>query len=125
MTDNFSITCYFAVDNLNATLSQLEKEGGVVVCEPFTLTIAPEVFDEYEAKLKANTDLYGTKVERDIGRSAIIQDPDGNYLGLTELRPQAYFLFEYGPKYPTQIGKDQLAEHQKGIDLGKKLTPLS
>jgi len=121
--DQEQIMCYFAVDDLDATLTALERLGGTVVYEPFTLTISPAVLADYAARVKE----YHPEVKEavgDTGRSAIVQDPDGNLLGLTELRPQAYWLFKYG-QFRVALDADQVAQHQRAIELSKKLTPLS
>jgi predicted enzyme related to lactoylglutathione lyase len=114
-----TITAYFAVDDLNGTLSKLEHAGGVVVREPFTLHIASGVFKDYETQVLKNHPEIKALTD-DIGRAAIILDPDGNLIGLTELRPQAHWLFKYG-QHRTALDTEQLAQHKRGIELGSKV----
>ncbi len=117
--DGEQIICYFAVDDLDATIKTLEQAGGSVLVAPFTLPIAVAVKAEYDNQVKQNHPEV-TQLQDDVGRSAILQDPDGNLFGLTELQPQAHSLFNYG-KFSTPITVAQQAQHQRGIDLGKKV----
>lgn len=113
------ITCYFAVDNLEQTLSALERTGGTVVCEPFALHVAPSVLPEYATSVKQYHPITG-EIAGDIGRSAIVRDPDGNLIGLTELRDQSHWLFKYG-KHRVPLDKAQHEQHKRGCDLGAKV----
>src|SRR4051794_35305546 len=62
------ITCYFAVDDLDKVLSTLQQVGGVVVREPFSLPVAPEVQAHYGKEVKQHHPDIGNIAE-DIGRS--------------------------------------------------------
>jgi predicted enzyme related to lactoylglutathione lyase len=69
-----SWTCYFAVDNLERTLEELREAGA-------------------EVKLKP-TSVAGAGAKGDVGRMAIVLDPDKNSVGLLELTDsgaQKYF----------------------------------
>src|SRR2546423_2011520 len=68
--ENEQPMCYFAVDNLDATLSSLERNGGTVLREPFTLDVSPDAFPAYEAQVKQYHPEAG-QARTDVGRSAI------------------------------------------------------
>jgi predicted enzyme related to lactoylglutathione lyase len=116
------VTCYFAVDDLDATLDALERSGGQVIREPFTLYVAPEVFAAYETEVKQHHPETG-EMRHDIGRSAIVLDPDGNAIGLTQLRPQAHWLFKYG-NYRVPLERAQVEQHERALGLAERLKPI-
>lgn len=116
------IICYFAVDNLDAILTAVEQNGGTVVVEPFTLNISPEAFLAYKGMVKEFYPDAG-HTDTDIGRSAIVQDPDGNFVGLTELREQVHDIFKYGA-FSTGLDADQLACQKRTLELAKLLKPI-
>jgi predicted enzyme related to lactoylglutathione lyase len=84
--DTESWTCYFAVDSLDRAIEELRGIGGEVVSEPSSVPSA------------------GGNGE--IGRFAVMLDPDRNHVGLIELRDEAaqqYFgLRERQPLRPEQ-----------------------
>jgi len=120
---NEQITCYFAVDNLDATLTALEQNGGTVVREPFTLDISADAFPGYREQVKQNHNVRADQFKSDVGRCAIVKDPDGNLIGLTQLAEQAHWLFKYGA-FSAKIDADQVAQHQRGLELAKLLKPI-
>lgn len=72
--DNESWTCYFAVDSLDRAIEELSGLGGKIVHEPATVA--------------------GAKGEREVGRFAVMLDPDQNHVGLMEVQDeeaQSYF----------------------------------
>lgn len=113
------ITCYFAVDNLDETLNALEKAGGTVVVEAFNLEVGAGEMVDYAAQVKQYHPEVGTATSS-IGQSAVVRDPDGNLIGLTQLTTQANWLFKYG-SYRTPLAADQVAQHQRGIALGANI----
>jgi predicted enzyme related to lactoylglutathione lyase len=84
--DTESMTCYFAVENLERATKELEERGGELKYESSEITR-----DDGET----------------IGRFAVVLDPDKNHVGLIELSESAqkYFRFgEYGePLRPEQL----------------------
>jgi predicted enzyme related to lactoylglutathione lyase len=82
--DRESITCYFAVDNLANTLSQLQAAGGTIVLNPTPIPVsgpanAKKVYDD---AVKG----HGDQPSDTAGQFATMVDPDGNYIGLMQLQ---------------------------------------
>jgi predicted enzyme related to lactoylglutathione lyase len=121
-TENEQITCFFAVDNLEAILGTLEQNGGEVICEPFTLDISTDAFPGYGEQIKKFHPEVRS-LQKNVGTCAIVRDPDGNLLGITELAEQAHWLFKYGA-FSAKLDADQVAQHQRGIELAKLLNPI-
>lgn len=63
------ITCYFSVDNLDDTISQLTAAGGKVVVNPTPMPASGP----------------GKQSSEGLGRFATMLDPDGNAFGLIQL----------------------------------------
>lgn len=83
---------YYAVDNLEETMQALLDGGGIVAMDPVPLPRrgSGEVMAAADARVRRRP-----PTQRPPGRTALIVDPDGNYLGLLELADdaaQAYFL---------------------------------
>jgi len=108
---------YFAVENLDETIEAALAEGGSVLVEPFQLPIAPHVLAKYKEEFSKHHDEASSD---SVGRAAVLRDPEGNLFGLTELHEQAHSLFKVG-KYYEELDDAQLAQHDRGIALGKKL----
>jgi predicted enzyme related to lactoylglutathione lyase len=72
--DHESWTCYFAVENLDRAIEELSSAGGEIVVKP-------------QAVASASGD-------GEVGRTAVMLDPDKNHVGLIELTDddaQQYF----------------------------------
>ena len=108
---------YFAVESLDETIKALLAEGGSVMVEPFDMPIAPQVADKYSEEFKKHHEETPSDT---VGRAAILRDPEGNLLGLTELHEQAHWLFKFG-KHHEGLDQDQITQHERGIALGKEL----
>ena len=112
------ITCYFAVDDLNATVRQLEAEGGKLVVNPTDMPASgpPQA-------LQAAQDV---QPSTNMGNFVTMLDPDGNYLGLMQLDNsiQAHFNAR---KSQRTLTKEQVDKQdrwkQKGEPLMKKKKP--
>ena len=109
------ITCFFAVDNLNDTVRQLEAAGGTVVVKstempasgpPEALKVAQEV-----------------EPSTNWGQFVTMLDPDGNYFGLMQLADSAQSTFNARPAQ-RKLSKDQVDKQerwkQRGAPLMKK-----
>src|SRR2546423_2696348 len=71
------ITCFFAVENLKYTLTDLQTLGGKVVTPPFEIPVAQRATGFYNSRLKT----VGSKTSAPNGEFAsiaYIEDPDGN-----------------------------------------------
>ena len=108
------VVFHFAVDNLANAITQLQAVGGTVVVRPEALQIAPEAVAEMQ-KTSA-----GQPVSPTMGQWALLRDPAGNLVGLTELAPQAHRHFKWGA-HRVSLSTDQLDEQKKVKDLSKVL----
>jgi len=76
-----TLTCYFAVDNLDETVEQLQAAGGKVIVGPNPIAVpAPD-----KAKQAYSKALKGEQPPATAGRWVGMTDPDGNYLALMQL----------------------------------------
>jgi predicted enzyme related to lactoylglutathione lyase len=73
--DNESWTCYFAVEDVERSIEELSSYGAEVVHKPQEVPSAED---------------------SEIGRFAVVLDPDRNHVGLIELRPDAQKYFGLG-----------------------------
>jgi predicted enzyme related to lactoylglutathione lyase len=116
--DQEPIVCYFAVENIDQTLRELEAAGGKIVAGPFALPTAPAVVEEYIENVRKTQPTQ--KPTGDIGRSALVRDPEGNVVGITELQPEAQKQFKVGP-FAVGLDAEQVAQHERARTLGDKL----
>jgi len=104
-SDRESITCYFAVDNLDEMVKQLQAAGGTVIVNPAPVaTTAPS-----EVK-QAYAEVVGQQAPDQAGRWAGMTDPDGNYLALMQLDSATQQQLNAGPAHRrlSQTQVDQL-----------------
>jgi predicted enzyme related to lactoylglutathione lyase len=115
--DSERLTCYFAVEDLKATLEELRGLDGRVVVEPQPVKIAKKARRFYQELGQRE----GIDVGDDVGTMAVILDPDGNHVGLMQLEPIAEKHFSVG-KYRNPITDEQSKEHQEAVSAGRDAT---
>jgi predicted enzyme related to lactoylglutathione lyase len=88
--DRERLTPYFAVENLEAAIKDLEAHGGQCVVPPRDVVFGPEQAREaYVAEQKKEGhDLKPNQVKT-VGRMAVLLDPDLNHVGLIQVAPDA------------------------------------
>jgi len=93
--DREPITCFFAVDNLDQAVSQLEAVGGKVVVNSTPLPISgpPEATEVFASAIRTQ----GGQPSDNAGNFVGMLDPDGNYLGLIELDSSVQHLLKAQP----------------------------
>jgi predicted enzyme related to lactoylglutathione lyase len=119
--DGEQITCYFGVDDLDAAVSEVQQGGGKVVAGPFDVQVEDEVFEEY--KKQQLEDLRGPdreEIEKNLGRSAIVVDPDGVPFGLMELTGHAQRHYNFG-RHQRELRAPQVRAQKRAKELGKKI----
>src|SRR5215210_6913943 len=77
--DQERMTCYFAVDDLEATLKELQELGGEVEVDPRPVSLSRRARKYREEAKKA-----GFKVGDTVGRMAVLLDPDKNHVGIIQ-----------------------------------------
>jgi predicted enzyme related to lactoylglutathione lyase len=100
--DQERLTCYFAVDDLDATLRELESLGGRIEVQPREVTMSERA---REAIKRASR---GRAPRANVGRMAVVLDPDLNHLGLIQLDSSAHRHFRWG-RFKRGIDNDQVA----------------
>jgi predicted enzyme related to lactoylglutathione lyase len=108
---------HFAVDDLQAALQQVTSLGGKVVWGPEQLSIDDAVFNDYADLVKKHGAGDPTK---DVGSSAVVQDPEGGTIGLVQLAQHTYKHFGYG-KFRNPLTSEQQQVLQEDVKIGKKL----
>ncbi len=112
--DREPITCFFAVDNLDETVQQLQAAGGRVV-----VNSAPVPVSAPEQAKQAYAQAVGQQAPATAGQFVGMIDPDGNYLGLLQLDSSIQKSLNAGPECrtlsPGQVQQlDNWKQHGEG-----------
>jgi predicted enzyme related to lactoylglutathione lyase len=114
--DDERLTCYFAVDDLDATLAELGQGAAKVVVEPRPVHVADQG-KRTIAAAAVREGLEGLRASDSMGRMAVVLDPDGNHVGLMELAAVAQKHFKTG-RFATPISAERMAEHAEARAVG-------
>jgi len=116
-----TVVAYYAVDNLNAAITEATTAGGKVLWGPAPLPIAPAERDEYKALAqKFYPDDAKNATDWDtIGQAALIADPAGNGVGLVQLAQHVQGRFNAG-KHQRALSSVQVSVHDASVALGAK-----
>jgi predicted enzyme related to lactoylglutathione lyase len=106
------ITCFFAVDDLKKTVSQLEAAGGKVVVNS----------TEMPASGPPQALMAAQEIEpaTNWGQFVTMLDPDGNYLGLMQLEESAQSTFN-ARKAQRKLSKAQVDKQERWKKRGDPL----
>lgn len=101
------ITCFFAVDNLDDTVRQLVAAGGKVVVNSTDLPVSgpPQAVQTFKDARAAQH----IPPSISLGHFVTMLDPDGNYIGLTQLDASAQHHFNAQPAHRT-LSQQQVDE---------------
>jgi predicted enzyme related to lactoylglutathione lyase len=101
------ITCFFAVDNLDDAVRQLEAAGGKIIMNPTPMPVSgpPQAVKVFQDTLTAQQ----VKPPSTMGRFATMLDPDENYVGLMQLDDSMNHHFNARPAQRT-LSKAQVDE---------------
>jgi predicted enzyme related to lactoylglutathione lyase len=110
--DREPITCFFAVDNLNETVSHLSAAGGKVVVNatPMPASGPPQAMQAAQ-KIGHSTSL---------GTFVTMIDPDGNYIGLIQVDNSMQSHFNARPEQ-RMLTKDQVTKHEQWKQVAEPL----
>jgi predicted enzyme related to lactoylglutathione lyase len=114
MAPDEGITAWFAVDNLDQTITALEGAGGRRVGGVVDAPIAQQVQQTYEQQ-RPNTQTSNT-----MGKFQLMQDPEGNHLWLGEVEEHAHEYFALG-KYDRGLSQKTVEAHQRVKQVGARL----
>ena len=115
--DSERLTCYFAVDNLDQAIGELEGLGGEIVIPPRDVELGPQEARDFYVREKKKK---GQDV-RDpgkVGRMAVMLDPDRNHVGLMQLAEHAQPHFKVG-RYQEGLDDEQVAEFKAAKEAGR------
>jgi predicted enzyme related to lactoylglutathione lyase len=116
--DREPITCWFAVDNLDDTVRQLEAAGGKVVVKstPMPVSAPPQAKKFFEDAVTSR----GEQPTASSGNFATMLDPDQNYVGLMQLDgpTKTHFRAEATDRV---LSAEQVAAHDKWMKQGEPL----
>jgi predicted enzyme related to lactoylglutathione lyase len=106
------ITCFFAVDDLNETVRQLEAVGGKIIVNSTEMRASgpPEA-------LKAAQEVEPSTTW---GQFVTMLDPDGNYFGLMQLADSAQSQFNARPAQ-RKLSKAQVDKQERWKQRGEPL----
>jgi predicted enzyme related to lactoylglutathione lyase len=112
------ITCYFAVDDLDTTVHELEAVGGKVVVKstPMPISGPPAAIKIFDDANKAK----GVQSSHVAGHMATMLDPDGNYIGLLQLQGPTLHSLKAEPTHRT-LSAQQGAELDNWKQHGEPL----
>ena len=103
---------YFAVEDLDATVRELEQQGGQKVAGPFEMPVSSQV---QELVRRDHAD-HALKDVDSAGLVAIMKDPGKNLIGLIQLHPDLV-------KEHSQVlsSEEVLEHHEAAVDIGKQV----
>jgi predicted enzyme related to lactoylglutathione lyase len=116
--DREPITCFFAVDNLDAAVSELVAAGGKLVVNPTALPVSgpPEAVKTFQDSLTVKK----VQPTNTLGRFATMLDPDANYLGLIQLDDSMQTYFNARPAQRT-LSKAQVDDLENWKQKGEPM----
>jgi predicted enzyme related to lactoylglutathione lyase len=104
---------YYAVTNLRAAITALEKKGGSLLAGPFDMPVAEE---GVEILKKSGLAEVPTKT---LGQAAIVKDPDGHALGLLQLHKSVHASYKVG-EFRQDLTAEQEKRHARSLKHGKE-----
>jgi predicted enzyme related to lactoylglutathione lyase len=110
-----TVTCYFAVPDIQVAIRQLEASRGKLLVKPFPLPAIGGGGGGAAAGC-SNQEFFGDPAP-DMGSAAIFQDPAGNLVGIIQLNKTAEVWFQ-GEVTPAEI-----ASYNHGAAIASKVFP--
>jgi predicted enzyme related to lactoylglutathione lyase len=100
--DQERMTCYFAVEDLDATIKELTELGGSLEVPPRPVSLSKRA-----KKYRQEAEKAGFKVGDRVGTMAVLLDPDKNHVGIIELEDHAKRHFKSG-KHAEELTDEQV-----------------
>lgn len=113
--DRERVTAFFAVDDLDEMVKQLQDAGGQLIVAPRDVLVSgsPKLMKAHEEVVTRK----GQKVSSTSGRMATMIDSEGNYIGLMQLEGDSERYFKAG-KHQRPLSKETVSE----LDEWKKVS---
>jgi predicted enzyme related to lactoylglutathione lyase len=105
--DQERMTCYFAVDDLDAAIKELQDLGGELVVDP-----RPVHLSKRAKRYRQEAEKAGFKVGDRVGTMAVFLDPDKNHVGIMQLEEHAQPHFKAG-KHAEPLSDEQDREFEE------------
>ncbi len=114
-----SVTIYFHVTDLDATLKKIAEFGGEVTAGPYDLPLPKQIKPEFQEQFR-DSPFYRGDAGDSMGRGASVADADGNRFGLVEFSAWAHATFRLG-EYASPVTAEQLVD--QSIALNRQVPP--
>jgi predicted enzyme related to lactoylglutathione lyase len=108
---------HFAVADLNAAVEELQQHGGNRVADDFDMAVTGRARELTEREWRSRG--IREPVTESMGRGAIVQDPEGNLVGLIQLEPWARVSFQRGA-----LTTEDLHDHGNVVNVGRELVEV-
>ncbi|MBV9786973.1 MAG: hypothetical protein JOZ51_02275 [Chloroflexi bacterium] len=112
-------TVYFAVDDLDSTLKEVQSNGGKVLWGPEDLPMSQQAAKEYK-QIYDEEYRGGPPPTNSLGRGSIILEPGGTQVGLVQLEEHVHEHFSYG-RHQKDLTDKQVRVNQKVMQRAKNL----
>jgi len=105
--DQERMTCYFAVDDLDAAIRELQELGGELQVPPRPVSLSKRA-----RRYREDAERGGLRVGERVGTMAVLLDPDRNHVGLIQLEEHAQRHFKAG-KHAEALTDEQDKEFEE------------
>lgn len=122
--DGEPVTAYFAVDNLDESVATLVRLGGKAVGRPAGVPLHPKAIAGVAGAASASScrkisarvvNPDPLALPPDMGKFALVRDPEGRLVGLIQLHSAAERFFK------SQVPADQLEQHNAALGIAKSI----
>lgn len=112
------VTAYFAVNDLNAAITEAKAAGSKVIWGPAPLQVPPTYVNEYKAHTEKHhpddASVTPANAWNSVGEAVLITDPSGNAVGLVQLAPSAQGRYNAG-RHQRPLTDKQVAAREDSI----------
>jgi predicted enzyme related to lactoylglutathione lyase len=116
--DSERLTCYFAVEDLNAAITELTAAGGRLAVPPRTVSAGSE---RAQRLRRARGGARGSEFGPSVGTMAVMLDPDGNHVGLMQIQEEAARRHFRAGRFARPIPDSDVREFEEARDLGRQV----
>ena len=118
---NETTSVFFAVDNLDQVLQDVNNAGGRVLWGPQNVDMTDGAFQEYQAGYRAVASRGEPDATKQMTRAAVVQEPGGTQLGLLQLAGHMEEYYQAGNRHQKPITDKQLQYWKEGRKAAGRL----